>query len=177
MIDQVKFSRAWAMAAKDTFLIQPIRDFVKRYLRAVSVDPFSRNSSLATYTNDINPDTRADYHLDAVEFLSLMEKNGVSADVVLFDPPYSPRQISECYAAMGKDVSMIDTQNARLYSRCRRAIEKLCRPGSIVLSFGWNSCGMGKLWRTDEILLVCHGGAHNDTICMAQTMLAEQMSI
>jgi hypothetical protein len=40
----------------------------------------------------------------------------------------------------------------------------------IVLSFGWNTVGMGKKrgFEILEIMLVCHGGAHNDTICMAE---------
>jgi hypothetical protein len=42
--------------------------------------------------------------------------------------------------------------------------------GTIALSFGWSSVGFGKNrgWRMIEILLVCHGGAHNDTICVAE---------
>jgi len=36
--------------------------------------------------------------------------------------------------------------------------------------FGWNSCGMGDRhgFEQIEILLVAHGGAHNDTICLAE---------
>jgi hypothetical protein len=39
-----------------------------------------------------------------------------------------------------------------------------------VLSFGWNSAGMGKKYGFEqiEIMLVCHGAAHNDTICLAE---------
>ena len=38
--------------------------------------------------------------------------------------------------------------------------------GGIVISCGWNTQGMGKQngFEIIEILLVCHGGAHNDTI-------------
>lgn len=41
---------------------------------------------------------------------------------------------------------------------------------AIVLSFGWNTVGMGKNrgFEIIEIMLVCHGGAHNDTICLAE---------
>lgn len=40
--------------------------------------------------------------------------------------------------------------------------------GGIVISFGWNSGGVGAKYgfKTLEILLVPHGGAHNDTICV-----------
>jgi hypothetical protein len=30
---------------------------------------------------------------------------------------------------------------------------------------------MGPLYRLDEMLIVCHGGDHNDTICIAQRMV------
>lgn len=43
-----------------------------------------------------------------------------------------------------------------------------------LLSFGWNSCGMGEGFELLEILLVAHGGAHNDTICLAERMIAKQ---
>ena len=35
------------------------------------------------------------------------------------------------------------------------------------MSFGWNSGGIGKKYgfKLNRILLVAHGGQHNDTIC------------
>jgi hypothetical protein len=48
-----------------------------------------------------------------------------------------------------------------------------------VLSFGWNSMGMGKKrgYAITEGLMVCHGVGHNDTLCMAETRIAEQMDL
>ena len=42
-----------------------------------------------------------------------------------------------------------------------------------MLSFGWNSGGIGKSlgFEIIEILLVAHGGAHNDTICTVERKL------
>ena len=37
-------------------------------------------------------------------FLDLMIDQGVRAEVVLFDPPYSPRQIMECYQGIGRNI-------------------------------------------------------------------------
>ena len=41
-------------------------------------------------------------------------------------------------------------------------------PGGIVLSFGWNSVGMGlnRGYELIEILLCCHGGAHYEAEIM-----------
>lgn len=161
-------SRAWAMPTRDTFSCPPIAALVQKYLRGVSVDPFARNNAWATYRNDLDPTTSAEYHMDAEAFLDLLTSRGVQADCILIDPPYSPRQISECYASIGLKASQQDTQNAALYARVRSAARKLCKPGTTILSFGWNSAGMGDGFDIVELLLVAHGGAHNDTICMVQ---------
>jgi len=176
----MKMSRKWAMPSADTFDVPPIGEFVKSYLRnsKVSIDPFARNKAWATYTNDLNPKTSAQYHMDAEKFLQTLKDKNVVADLVIFDPPYSPRQISECYESMGEKATTKDTQSAGLYSRVRRAIIPILSPNGIVLSFGWNSVGMGKKgFEILEILLVSHGGAHNDTICMAERKLAHQSEL
>lgn len=171
----MKFSRAWAMPTADTFDCPPIGEFMHRYMRGVSVDPFARNKRWATYTNDLNPDTAAEYHMDAEAFLKMLHSRGVAADCIILDPPYSPRQISECYRAAGIKATMKDTQNAALYARVRAAAKRLCKVGTVVLSFGWNSAGMGEHFDKREILLVAHGGAHNDTICVAEEMLPDEV--
>lgn len=136
----------------------------------MSVDPFARNKQWATLTNDINPATAAQYHMDAEDFLKKLAADGWvgRVDLGIFDPPYSPRQIAECYREFGKDVTMTDTQNAVLYARCKAALLPLLTPDAVVLTFGWNSAGMGPGFERIEVLLVSHGAAHNDTICVAE---------
>lgn len=163
------FNRVWAMPSSETFSIPPIRDFIWRHMTpgGLTVDPFARNSPLADpWSNDLNPNTHARHHMDALEFLS---KITVLADLVLFDPPYSPRQIQECYNGIGKAVTSEDTNRA-YWTPERDAIRSRVRSRGKVLSFGWNSVGMGidRGFKLVEILLVCHGGAHNDTICIAE---------
>lgn len=168
----IRFSRCFAMPNAETFSIQPIGDFVRAYLACarVSVDPFARNRDWATYTNDINPKTAAQSHQDAETFLADLAGREITVDLALFDPPYSPRQISEHYRAAGVPVTGEDTQNARLYRRTRDALDKIVRPGGVVLSFGWQSAGMGtgRGYELIETMLVTHGGGHNDTICIAE---------
>jgi len=161
------------MPCPDTFAIKPISELVSRYAERsqFSVDPFARNSRLATFTNDINPNTSADFHMDAEAFLKMLMAENVKCDLAILDPPYSPRQISECYRESEISCGMKETQNAALYSRVKSAIAEILLPSATVLSFGWNSSGMGKKhgFEIREILLVCHGGAHNDTICTVET--------
>lgn len=167
----VLFKRVWAMPNSETFLVKPIKEFLERYLEkaAVIVDPFARNSKYATYSNDLNPNTTAGYHMDSITFLEILVKDGVQSDLVIFDPPYSPRQIKECYNAMGIKMGALDAMRTN-WMKERDLITKMQKTGDIVLSFNWNSMGMGKK-RSYEIiegLLVCHGVGHNDTICIAE---------
>lgn len=168
----IEFSRDWAMPNKFTFDIKPIKEFVDRYVKeaTVSVDPFAANKKFATYSNDINPKYEQEFNMDALEFLEKMDEMGVRADLIILDMPYSPRQISECYQEIGRKVTMSDTQSAKTYRLVRDAVMKILAYDAVVLSFGWNTVGMGKGrgFQIKEIKLVCGGGAHNDTICMAE---------
>lgn len=172
----MRIQRVWAMACADTFDCLPIGDFVRRYLRdsKVSIDPFARNKRWATYTNDLNPATQAEYHMDVLDFLTMLKEKGVTVDLVIFDPPYSLHQIQECYKGLGKAISGRESQ--QFYGDVRDAIDSLMVPGGVGLSFGWNSIGMGKTrgYEIEEILMVCHGRAHNDTICVAERKIAHQ---
>ena len=163
-------TRAWAMPNADTFSIKPIRAFIDRWLRHPSVDPFARNSDLATYTNDLSPNTTAQSHMDAAEYCAEMAARDIAVECVLFDPPYSPRQITEVYQSVGRKVTTRDTQSARMKREVRDVLDDLLMPGGVVLSFGWNSVGFGitRGYTLAEVLIVCHGGDHNDTICIAE---------
>jgi len=176
----IRFTRCFAMPNAETFSVKPIGEFVQRFLveAKVSVDPFARNRDWATYTNDINPNTTAKDHQDAEAFLHGLYGH-VIADLVLFDPPYSPRQVSEHYKAAGLTVTGEDTQSGRLYKRVRDAIDRIVRPGGIVLSFGWQSVGMGvnRGYELFETMLVAHGGGHNDTICIAERKVSRTSGI
>lgn len=160
----VRFSQYWAMPNKDTFTIKPIGELVARYVNAggIWIDPMAGNNSPAQITNDMNPDTSAKHHMDAKTFLDKMVTH---FDGVLFDPPYSPRQVSEMYKGFGGKATSWDTTMS-YYSKLKDAIVPLINIGGHAISFGWNSNGFGK-WRgfeTVEIMLVKHGGWHNDTI-------------
>lgn len=160
------------MPNAETFSVKPIGAFVKKYLAnaLVSVDPFARNKDWFTHTNDINPNTSAQYHMDAVDYLNMLATQNVKVDLLILDMPYSPRQISECYQEIGLKVTMKDTQSAAMYKAVRDAAMPILSDNAIVLSFGWNTTGMGKKrgFEITEIMLVCHGSAHNETICMAE---------
>ena len=168
-------SRTWAMPSHATFSIPPITDLLQRYLggwppESVIVDPFARESRYGTITNDLDPTSPAEYHMEATDFCTLLTVQGTKAGAVLFDPPYSPRQISEMYKRVGLAIGMQGTQNGRLYKAVRDGLDQLLLPGGLAISCGWNSAGFGKErgYVCLEILLVAHGGAHNDTIVVVE---------
>ena len=59
------------------------------------------------------------------------------------------------------------TTQASYWSNQKKEISRIVKPGGKVITFGWNSGGIGKKYgfKIKEILLVSHGGWHNDTIC------------
>jgi len=163
----------------DTFDVPSISGFVKKYLMrsALSVDCFSRNKRWATYTNDLNPNTSAEYHMDANDFLTMLADKGIVSDLVICDPPYSPRQVKECYESIGWPMKHTDALLGMTRKRLKQQINRLVPVNGVVLHFGWNTVGMSKGWDIEEILLVCHGSDHNDTICMAERKLLNSQGV
>lgn len=161
----MKIQREWAMPSSNTFSIKPIKDLISKYQNVdVSIDPFANTNRIAKYCNDLDPRYQTDYCMDAIDFIKLFDDNSV--DLVLFDPPYSPRQISECYKNLNLSVNMQTTQ-ASFWAKLKTEIARVTKSGGHVITFGWNSGGIGKKngFCIDEILIVAHGGWHNDTIC------------
>ena len=162
-------SRVFDGPSKHTFTIPAVKTLLRRYIvGGVWADPFSGFNSPAQMTNDLNPEAPTKYHLDAEKFAATIPDK--SLDGLLFDPPYSPRQISESYKGFGMTVGMTETQNGLLYARVRNAFVPKLKDGAVVISFGWNSTGFGldRGFERIETLLVNHGAAHNDTICTVE---------
>ena len=153
------------MPNKWTFHIKPIKEMITRIMddkQGDWVDPFSGHSPFKDNMklhNDL-----ADGGVEALEFLKGIPDSSI--DGVLFDPPYSPRQISECYKGIGRKVHFTDTQSS-FYGDRKKEVARILKPFGFCICFGWNSGGIGKTkgFLLLEILLVPHGGAHNDTIC------------
>lgn len=171
---KINFEKHWAMPNKNTFDIKPIKKFIEKYLIEdeffISIDPFANKSRLAKITNDLDPEMGCDYCMDALDFLKTFKNQSI--DLVFFDAPFSPRQVSECYRRLGKTVNMETTQSS-FWGNLKKEIARIVKPNGIVLSFGWNSGGIGKKlgFEMIEIQLISHGGNHNDTICTAEIKL------
>ena len=160
------------MPNKNTFDIHPIRKLIAEELGEDTfwIDPFANCNHIADVTNDLNPIFDTDYHMDALDFLRMFGSKSV--DGVLYDPPYSPRQVSECYKNFGIEVTQ-ETTRASFWSNHKKEISRIVKPSGKVITFGWNSGGIGAKYgfKIKRILLVAHGGWHNDTICTVEVKL------
>lgn len=164
----IAIERIWAMPNKNTFEIKPIHDLiVDEITDGIWIDPFANRNKLASITNDLSTEFDTDYHLDALDFLKMFDTDSV--DGVLYDPPYSPRQVSECYNNVGYNVTW-DTTKASFWGNHKREISRIVKIGGKVITFGWNSGGIGYKYgfEIQKVLLVPHGGWHNDTICTVE---------
>ncbi len=171
---RIRIERVWSMPNKNTFEILPIKKLIAEEvdLSKYWIDPFANRNKIATVTNDLSMEYDTDYHLDALDFMKLFKDNSV--DGVLYDPPYSPRQVSECYNEVGYNVTW-DTTKASFWGNHKREISRIVKIGGKVITFGWNSGGIGYKYgfEIERILLVPHGGWHNDTICTVEVKTHE----
>lgn len=151
--------RIHAQPNKYTFTIKPIAELLKREMvfGLDWHDPFAGMYSPALYTNDISPEANAESHLDALTWLKSLEC--ACSRGLLFDPPYSLTQATARYKNRGFG-------NKRYWSQCKNEVSRITIKGGKVISFGWNSGGMGinRGFDITRILLVPHGGGRNDTI-------------
>jgi len=159
----MQINRIWAMPNKWTFTIKPIRELLNRYVIGTNwIDPFAGQNSPATFRNDINHDSHADHHLDALTYLKRESDNTFSGG--LYDPPYS---ITQARMYGSKFCSM------KYWADCKNEMARIIKPDGIAICFGWTSQGLGKNrgFEMIEILLVPHGGSKNDTIVTVERKL------
>ena len=171
----MEIRRVWNMPNKWTFKIKPIHELLKKYVNQekIWIDPFAGKNSPATFTNDLNPECDTTHHIDARDFIKSFSDS--YADGILYDPPYSPRQLKECYQSIGMTLTSDDTKSS-FWSFIKDEISRVIKPGGIVMSFGWSSNGIGitRGFEILEILLVPHGGMHNDTIIVVEKKVAKR---
>jgi hypothetical protein len=148
--------RKWAMPSHKTFTIKPIKELIQDEIGEDYLDPFPYP-----------------FEQDAIEYLQSVPD--LSEDYCVFDPPYSQYQLKLMYKDLGIYFHNSNDQDqgrriTKYWSNCKKEIVRILRPGGKVISFGWNSNGIGKKYGFEitRILVVAHGGRHNDTICTVE---------
>ena len=138
----IKYARS--KPNKETFQIPPIKKLMKKYVGFAYLDVFPYP-----------------FNMDALAMLKTFDDNSVKH--LVLDPPYSERQLSESYKQLG---AFSIQGKPKYWSDVKDEVMRVCQVGGIVVTMGWNSVGMGlsRNFIKKEILLVCHGAQHNDTI-------------
>ena len=148
----MKLERIWAMPNKNTFSILPIKDLLEEEIKisCPTLDPF------------VEP-----YKEDALDLMKSKEDNSIQTG--LYDPPYSLRQLKEVYN--NKGLSLEQTQS--YWTILEREWTRIIKRGGKLIKLGWNSKRL-QGFKIIRILLVSHGGNHNDTICTVQVRTNEE---
>ena len=164
--EELQIQHEWAMPSNRTFTIKPIKALVEAEVirGGVIVDPFANACKYGTITNDLNPEYDTTYHLDALKFLKGLKTE--SADLVLYDPPYSISQAAEMYKSYGKERLEESVTNMRYWAECKNNIARILKRHGRCICCGWNTNGLGKGrgFEMAKILIVSHGGSKNDTL-------------
>ena len=156
----MKIERDWSMPNKRTFQIKPIRRLLEQENALHYQDPFPYVESRLEF-------------VDALSYLSTFPDN--SQDGILFDPPYSLRQLKECYKDLGR--YMTGEESRLVYTKWKNEIARVIRPGGKCISFAWSTTGLGKSrgFEIERILLVAHGGNHNDTLVTVERKVQQTL--
>jgi len=139
-----------------TFEQPKLRLFIEKWCKGKVLNLFAGKTRLNAdeFRIDSSNEFKPDYLGDALEFL---KTTNMKFDTIILDPPYSARKSYEKYN--GHYIGSKWTQ-------IRRAVVRVCRDNTRVISLGYNSQGMSRSLGFEKvaILLICHNGDHNDTI-------------
>jgi adenine-specific DNA methylase len=109
-------------------------------------DPFAREGFVGKLpnciSNDLNPEFDTDYNLEFKDFARVMNMHNQEFDLLVFDPPYSLRQLKEQYDGIGKDLKLWQTHN--MWGVGKNLITENMPVGSVTISLGWTTAGFGK---------------------------------
>jgi len=142
----IKMERTVHPPNKRTFTIKPIKKLIQQEKTpGIWLDPFQY-----PYTEDA--------------LVQLKRYDDCSVDGVLFDPPYSPRQLKECYDDIGESWNGQNTP----WSLWQQQISRIIKPGGKCIKFGWNTGKISKHFEIIRLMIVNHGSHHNDTIVTVQ---------
>jgi len=143
----MRINRSWAMPNKQTFTIKPIADLIKEETKGKTLDPFPYP-----------------FKKDALAFMKEIESESI--DTGFYDPPYSLRQLKELYE--GNGIAFTQEMTQHYWSNIQEQWARLIKPGGKVIKCAWNSGRISNCFEITRILLVSHGGPHNDTIVTVQ---------
>lgn len=154
---------------KYTFKAPKIRAWVEEQCKGqFTLNLFAGSTQLHGFpiiTNDLDEAFPSSYHMDALDCVNMLIKEGVKVKRVIIDPPYSYRKSMELYKG---------NLNSR-FKQLLDAIPEVLTPDGWVITFGYCSSVMSKKrgFAIREICLISHGGAQHDTIATVEKRIKE----
>ena len=114
--------------------------------------------------NDIDKESLANYHKDAVDFVR--EWKGEKFDTIILDPPYAYRKAMEMYKG----------NYSSRFKQLADEIPKILKSDGIVISFGYHSTFLGNVrnFELDKLCVFAHGGSQHCTIGIIEKLSTNQ---
>lgn len=109
---------------------------------------------------DVSSEFNPDYCMDAEAFVDMAIRDGKFFNTIVLDAPFSLRKAREKYggAYIGS------------FTKVKNKLPLILEEGGIVISLGYDTVGMSRSRGFEKIAIcvVCHGGDHNDTLCVVE---------
>jgi hypothetical protein len=162
MANKIIFERICQPLHSYTFRAPKIRRWVEQHCVGKTLNLFAGTVKLAVDEVRVDADvtTNPDYDMDCLEFVRYATKQQWQYDTVIIDPPYSYRKSMEKYKG----------HIASPFKQLKDELLNIVPIGGRILTFGYHSLSMGKIrgFEVTNILLINHGGAQHDTICVVE---------
>lgn len=109
---------------------------------------------------DISNEFKPHFYCDAYDFVSMAISNEIIFNTIILDPPYNLRKSREKYN--GKYIGS--------FTKIKNLLPRILYPNGRIITLGYDTVGMSKSRGFEKIAIcvVCHGGDHNDTLCLVE---------
>jgi hypothetical protein len=168
--EAVNFTYLYQQPARYTFEMPKLKSWVESWCTGKTLNLFAGKTllSIDEYRVDSDKDMPADYHGDAADFV---ETTDMRFQTVILDPPYNLRKSREKY--QGRYIGSL--------TKIKRNLPRILDIGGRIISLGYDTVGISNRngFKKLAIVVVCHGGDHNDTLGVVeeyyQPSLSEQL--
>ena len=163
------------MPIEMTYLAQPpkrwtfeqpkLKKWVESWCNGLVLNLFAGKITLAINECrvDVSEEFNPDVCCDAYDFVLMCVEDKFLYDTIVLDPPYNLRKSREKYD--GKWIGS--------FTKIKNELSKILEPGGHIITLGYDTVGMSKSRGFEKIAIcvVCHGGDHNDTLCLVERKL------
>ena len=143
---------------RQTFQSKKTKKWVEENSYGLCLNLFAGTTklNLNEVRNDIDKGAKADYRMDALDFVRYAKKKKMKFDTIILDPPYSYRKAMEMYHG----------HYTSRFKQIADLIPDILTKEGRVISFGYHSTFLGKTRRAvlKKLCVFAHGGAQHCTI-------------